>query len=158
MGYRCWAERFVTADFSGAPVHSQKVIFTNSISLKAIRTRLVVYNNPALTAISMRIYSNVSSTPAQLIHTFTTTWSKNQITTYDNGARELYFEFTNPVHLVGGDSYYFVPWITGYTGTDLTHIGWVKAFPDPYFSTGITQEAIQVNRYPYAIGFIGATL
>lgn len=157
MGYRCWAERFVTADFSGSPVHYQKVTPTNSIALKSIRSRFVVYNTPAMTSLGLRIYSNANSAPGTLLYTSSTTWTKNQITTLAHGAREIYFEFSAP-HLIGGNSYYLVPWITGYTGNESSHIGWVKAFPDPTYVTGLTIEARSVSVLPYSFGIIGATL
>lgn len=158
MGYRCWAERFVTADFSGTPVHYQSLKPTDSIALKAIRSRFVIYNSPTFTTLSMRVYSGVSSAPGALLHTFDTTWTKAQITSYANAAMEIYFEFTNPRHFHSGDTYYFVPWITGYTGDENSHVGWIKAFPDPAYTTGLTVNPTTIAALPYNIGIIGATL
>lgn len=158
MGYRCWAERFVTADFSGSPVHYQKAVFSETMALIAVRSRFVVYNNPTMTTLSMRIYSSVSNAPSALLHTFDTTWTKAQMTAYDHGAREVYFEFTQPRHLVAGDTYFFVPWISGYTGNDTSHIAWVKSYPDPFYTTGVTNEGVKAATMPYSIGFIGGAL
>lgn len=156
MGYRCWAERFVTADFSGSPVHKQGLVLSSDTALKAIRTRFVLFNAPVFTELSLRIYSSAASGLGTLLMTSTTTWTKAQISSYDHSASEIYFEFSGK-HLSAG-SYFIVPWITGYTGTESTHVAWVRAYPDPTYTTGLTLERRKLSSLPYSFGIVGSTL
>ena len=156
MGYRCWAERFVTADFSGSPVHKQGLVLNNALAIKAIRSRFVLFNNPSFTLLSLRIYSSISSDVGTLLLTSTTTWDKSSISSYAHAAREIYFEF-NGEHLTAG-TYYIVPWLTGYTGTAGSHVGWVRAYPDPTYTTGLTLQRRKLSSLPYSFGLIGDEL
>lgn len=158
MGYRCWGERFLTANFSGTPVHSQRLEMANDTVLKAVRSRFVIYNNPTFTLLSMKIYSDVDGNPGQLLYTSSKTWIKSEITSYDHGAIEIYFDFDSEPPLAAGMVYHLVPWLTGYTGDGTSHVAWVKAFPDPYYDTGLTVEHVELATLPYVVGLIGADL
>ena len=95
-----------TGDLSGTAIN-QKVKFNSNISLKAIRTWFVSYNNPVFTNLRMKIYSNYNDGPLKLLHTSTNAWSSGQITSATYGLREIYFEFAEPFKK-GADEYYVV--------------------------------------------------
>lgn len=158
MGYRCWGERFVTSDFASAPVHYQRFVFPESYALKAIRSRFVIYNNPTFSSLEMRIYSAIGTSLGQLLYTSTKTWTKSEITSENNASREIYFDFDFNPYFRGNDSIFLVPWLTGYTGTAASHVAWVKGYPDPAYTTGLTINIISAAKMPYAVGFIGAPL
>jgi hypothetical protein len=158
MAYRCWGERFLTSDFSGAPRVFQPVYFPENFELKAIRTWVCVQGSPTLTTLSMRVYSNVSLSPGQVIATASNTWTKAQITAAANAAREIYFEFDRTISLKGGDRYHFAPWISGYTGAFDSHISWIKGFPDPVIDGSLEIVPEKIAILPYKVAFIGAEL
>lgn len=155
--WRVFGETLLTADFSGSPVYYQPFTLNQNTVLKAIRTWVVVYNSPSFTSLGLRIYSSVSSAPAQLIATSDTTWTLAQITSEANAVREIYFEFNNALSLNGEDQYHVVLWGNGYTGTDSSHVAWVRAFPDPV-NSGYTPAIETINRAPFKVAFIGDDL
>lgn len=135
----------------------QKVKFNSNIVLRACRIWLVFYNNPTLTSISMKIYSNSGGSQGKLLHTATNTWSKSQIITENNGVREIYFDWNYP-SFDADDEYHFGLFLSGYTGNNSTHVAWRSAWPDPVYGTNFTPTRVNINSAPYTIYFIGSDL
>jgi hypothetical protein len=92
------------------------------------------------------------------MQTSNTTWTKSQITSENNAAREIYFEFTPALKVISGESLHFGLWASGYTGTDSAHLGWIKAFPDPINTTGLTVTPDKIGTLPVKIAIIGDPL
>jgi hypothetical protein len=155
MSWAVWGKPITTAALSAGV--SQKVTFNSNLVLKACRIWLVFYNDPALTSLSMKIYSDDNGSPKKLLHTSTNSPTKAQIITLENGVKEIYFDFNYPV-FDADDSYHFVLTGSGYTGTDATHIAWRQAWPDPVYDTNWTPTWVNVNQAPYSIYFIGSDL
>jgi hypothetical protein len=133
---------------------------TVNISLKALRIYIIVYGDPVLTELKAHIYTSRSSAPYGLLMTSTNSYSKAQITTSDNGAREIYFEFT-PKHLLSGDTYFVTLSATSYTGNDSSHIAWAIAFPDPVYEVTGSNNTLQTKNlgfYPQTLTLIGALI
>lgn len=157
---RTWyARQYDTGELTYSTCY-QSFTPNDNISLKAIRLSLIIYNNPTLTGLQAHVYTSRSSLPYALLMSSTNTYTKNQITTYDNGAREIYFEFT-PKHLLSSETYFVTLSATSYTGTDSSHIGWVIAFPDYLYSVTGSNNTFQTKNlgyYPQTLSLIGATL
>jgi hypothetical protein len=159
MSWRVYADRYVTADFSGAPTKWQAFTPPNDIALKAIRSWFVFFNNPSMTDIRMRIYSFKGSTVRQLLHTSDENLTKAEILTENYGHRDIYCGFTNAPYLKGGDTYALVPWITGYTGDADSHVAWTKNFPTlVYDHTPDLNGVTDLYDCPYDFTIIGANL
>lgn len=155
MAWRVFAEQMFTADYSGSPTHSAKAVMDYDLALKAVRTWVVMFNSPVFTQLQMRIYSNSGGYPLDLLHTFTKTWTLAEITSQPYAVREIYFDTTNAFPLIGGETYHFVLWATGYTGTASSHIGWVRTLDDPPYP-GFTPEMTDLGIAPFRITYIGA--
>ncbi len=159
MAWRVWGTRWTTSDMTTTTL-SQKFIPNDDILLLAVRTWVIVYNNPTFTALNMKLYSDNGGSVGTLLHTSDNTQLKASIHTSANAVKEIYFEFNAPtgIPLKSSDSYHIVINGTGYTGNDSTHLAWMKAFPDPVYQTGISVTFNNLAVSPYAMYFIGARL
>lgn len=154
-GWKVWGNPILTADMTAGV--SQKVKFNTNLVLRACRIWLIFYNEPALTNLTMKIYSDDGGTARKLLHTSTNTPTKASMITLANGVREIYFDFNYPT-FDADDYYHFVLTGSGYTGTDSTHIAWRHGWPDPVYTSGWTPSLTNINTSPYAIYFIGSSL
>lgn len=152
-----FAERFSDADFAGTiPTIYQPFTPVNDVLLKAIRTWFVVYNSPAFTSISMKIFDDRAGAPAGLRNTFEKTWALADFQTAGYGLKELWFDFANPIKLKGGTTYHAAPWISGSAFSDTSMVSWVKGFPDPNLTTATVVKTIAVPTLPFYLALIGA--
>ncbi len=161
MPQKLWGEPFLTADFSSTPVKYQPFKVEDNFLLKACRSYFILYNSAAFTSIQMRIYSNapLTSTPSQLLFTSSTSRTKAQLFPANtNGFKETFFEFSTYPNLKSGETYHFVPWISGYTGDASSHVAWVRDFPDPVNRTNLTVETKNLAVFPFRVYAIGADL
>jgi len=126
--------------------------------LRAMRTWLIFYNDPTFTNLTAKLYSNDTSSGinacGELIANSTTTLTKAQILTLDNGVKEIYFEFDD-VPLDSETKYNFVINGTGYSYSAGSHIAWRKGWPKPVY---VWDEPVQINLYraPPELYIIGA--
>lgn len=157
MAQTIWGDRFLTSEASTITADkSQKVTFTKNRLLVAIRSKWVFFNNPSLTDITFRIYGERDSAPGLLLFT-STTRTKAELITADNGIIESYWEFNSPdgVPLRKDTPYWFVPILTGYTGTVSSHVAWAKDWPDVvYKNSGTAYE--DLHRAKRFLTFISA--
>lgn len=160
MGIVVWADPFETTDLT-SNARFQSVTFGQDIILRAIRTWIVVYNDPAFTDLNMKIYSNEiiggNNTPKKLLATSTNVQLKADVHTLENGLKEIWFEFDYPV-FNGADKYNIVINGTGYTYDVNSHLAWMKGFPNPVYSGGYTPAIETLPYAPYELYFIGASL
>lgn len=157
MGWRVFGDPWETGELENKTKFVTIEFGSNKI-IRAIRTWVIVYNDPVFTNLNMKIYSNevVSSdnTPKKLLATSTNTLTKAEIITLDNGVKEIYFEFDDfPV--VGADKYNLVINGAGYAPTGSSHLAWRKAFPDPVYSGGFTPSIERMMYAPYEVYAIG---
>lgn len=159
MSWKIWGEVLKASYYVTLPTIYQPVRFTNdddqNIVLTAVRTWIIVYNLPTFTNVQMRVYSDQGNQPGQLLFTSTNSYTLAQLTSEDNAAREVYFEFSN-AHFNHDDVYHFALWPTGYTDTDGSHLAWKKDFPIPKYQDAVGSHGIAVA--PYDMAFIGADL
>lgn len=148
---------FETSDFGGSlPVHTNPMTMPYKLKLKAVRTWIVLYNEPTLGTLSLRIYSNVGTSPGQLVATATKTWTRTDISEDLNDLLEVYFDFDEAIQL-NQDTYHFALWCSGYTGTESSHLAWVKMCPDA-LNTGFTPTFENIAVAPFKVGLIGDRL
>ena len=160
MAWTVLYEVLKTADFTGSPRVYQSAKLSQSTYLYAVRTWLAVYGQPTATSIQMRVYSNLSGAPDQLLFTSSNSFViSDLIAASNNGAvKEVYFNFDKGLNLVNGETYHFVIWTNGYTGTDNANFGWVRAVPDPVYTTNYTLTFAAMNLAPFKIALIGSEL
>lgn len=160
MSWRVWGDPFETTDLTTSNKF-QSITFGQDLILRAARTWIIVYNNPAFDYLNMKIYSNDASsganTPKKLLATSTNTQLKSSIHTLDNAVKEIWFEFDYPV-FNGADIYNFVINGSGYTFAESSHLAWMKGFPNPVYSSGYTPSMLTIPFAPYELYFIGAEL
>jgi hypothetical protein len=157
MTWTVYGEVLTTSDASSTTYY-QKIVPTDSILLKAVRTHIIQNDNPTYTAFSLKLYSNNSGTPRALIASSTNSPTKAAVFDgVNSGVKECYFEFAN-IPLRGGETYHLILNITGYTGSDSSHIAWKHSFPDPAYQTSVamTYEGLLVS--PFDIVVIGSKL
>lgn len=155
MTWSFYGEKFVNSDFSGVPRVYQPFTIPNTARLKAVRSFFVFYNTPTFTALSMRIYANNLGLPTDLLYTFDKTWALGDACTAAYGAKEIYFDFTNPIWLRAG-MYHLVPWISGASFSDTSHVSWAKGFPDPNIGNTPSIDMKNLAHMPQYAAFIGA--
>lgn len=159
-GWKVWADPFETTDLT-SNARFQSATFGQDLILRAVRTWIIVYNDPAFTSLNMKIYSNEviggNNTPKKLLATSTNTQLKADVHTLANGVKEIWFEFDYPV-FNGADIFNFVINGVGYTYSVGSHLAWMKAFPNPVYSGGYTPAIETLPYAPYELYFIGAQL
>lgn len=151
-----------TADINGTSKSQAMKIRTNSnVVVKAIRTWFVFFNDPAFTSLSLRIYEDQAGQAGKLIATSTNSFTLAQVFTdaasNDYALKGLYFEF-DEISLKGTSYYHVLPYAVGYTGTDSSHIAWVKGWPDNEYRTGLTLSYEESIASPYRFAVVGASL
>ena len=160
MGWLVYGENLETSDLT-TTAKFQPVKFGKDSILIGIRTWLIIYNDPVFTNLNMKIYSNDASSgansPKKLLATSTNVQTKTAIHTLENGVKEIWFDFDKPV-FNGKDIFNLVLNGTGYIGTSDSHIAWLKAFPNPVYSSGYTPSMLTIPYAPYEAYFIGASL
>lgn len=158
MAWTVWGETYDSdAQLTNAQIR-QAVRPNKNMILKYVRTWVVFYGNPTFTSLNMKIYAyNESGSVGKLLHTSTNSLTKAQCITLDNGAKELYFEF-DEITLNKDTYYYFALSGVGPSFSSTSTIAWMKAYPDPVYSTGLSLTYHGIALAPYALYFIGDEL
>lgn len=156
MGWTVWGDDFTSADFTGVSKF-QTFRPNKDIILKNIRTWFIFINDPIVTDISLKIYSNEvrsgDNTPVELIAT-SIAKPKSELITLENGVKETGFEFANTVSLGANTWYNVVVNGTGYTPSDTSYVCWKKAFPDPVYTTNFVASFEKLAKAPYQMYLI----
>ncbi len=152
MALKVWGEPYLTADASGTDIHSP-LKFTRNVIIRAIRFRVIFNNNPALTSVGGRIFSdNGSTAPNVLIASSTDTRTKAELTTLGNGVVESFVTF-NDLHWRKDTLCHFLLTLNGYTGTASSHMALERSYPDPVVKfTGFSfKDLVRSPFYVYPI-------
>jgi len=156
MSWRVFGETLNTADLT-SPNKYQAVIPNDDIILIAARTWIIFYNNPTVTNLGMKIYSNDNGAPGKLLAT-SNVLTKAEIITLANGCREVPFTFNN-FNMRATDTYHFSLFGAGYTdGWPSAGLSWRKGWPDPVYTTNVVTTYTSVGVSPYALYLVGAEL
>lgn len=159
MSWTVYGDNFESGELSNTNKFQTIQMNKNTI-LKAIRTWVIMYNDPVITDLSCKIYSNNlesgSNAPGVLLSSSLNTLTKAEIITLDNGVKEIYFTF-NDFMMNKDDKYNIVLSGTGYTPTPTSHVAWRKAWPKPVYS-GYGPTYTNLSVAPYEIYCIGAEL
>lgn len=155
--WRVWGNPYSTSEATNTIIF-QPVVFNDDYILRASRTWIVVYNDPTFTSLNMKIYSNSSANaPKKLLATSTNVQLKADIHTEDNAIKEIWFEFDYfPVQ--ANETYNFVLNASGYTGSDTSHLAWMKGFPDPILTVPGGLSYTSKSKAPFQLYFIGSEL
>ena len=156
MGWRVWGDDFTSSDFTGK-AKFQSFRSNKNVILKNVRTWFIFINDPIFTDISLKIYSNEvrngDNTPVELIAT-SIAKPKSELITLENGVKETGFEFSDSIPIQKDTFYNVVINGTGYNPTDTSYICWMKAFPDPVYTTDFTPAFETLGKAPYQVYFI----
>lgn len=154
--WRVWGDDFSTAAMTDTSMY-QRVTFDRNYIIRGVRTWLIFYNDPALTNVNMKIYSDEGGLPRKLLATSTNTLTKAEIITLENGVKEIYFDF-NDFPVKQDNSYHFVINGTGYTGSVSSHVAWMKGYPDPVLDQTPAPSFSNLLTSGYQLYFIGSVL
>lgn len=131
----------------------QPITPNGTFTIKVVRTQVGFYNDPSFSNIQMKIYD---STLTNVLATSANNQSKSEISTASNAIRDIYFEFEDFV-MRENESYNIVLVVNSYTGTESSHVFWVRAGATPAYEPS-GYNAAEIVAMPFYIGFIGANL
>lgn len=152
-----WGDRMSASDLT-APNAYQLIQPHSDMLLRAVRTKVLLFNGPAFSNLKLSLYSVYNSLPAALICNSSNSYAKADVSAHDNACREIFFEF-NPPHgreLVASEIYALVLSASGYSGDETSNLGWKKAWPDPSYALNFTPTMEHINTAPYDLTLIGA--
>lgn len=153
MSWTVWANQFDSGELS-TPTLYQLVSMNEAKVIRAVRTWVIITDDAVFNTLYMELWSAKNGTPLAKLAT-SDSRTKSEIITLENGVKEVWFEFDD-VTLGTSIDYAFVLQGTGYVPTTDGRISWMKAFPDPVYSTGYTPLFENLPTAPYQMYFIGA--
>lgn len=154
MTWSLYGEKLETADMSGTLRVFQPFVLEKSRDIKAFKTWLIYFNSPVFTNLYLRVYSDRDGYPGSLLWTSDKYWTSSEVSTEAYAAKELWFDFDNPISLRKNTTNHLVLYASGYTGDGLTHLAWVRGIPDPNNEIDITINTKNVARVPFYLGVI----
>jgi len=157
MTYRVWGDRFESGELL-TTAKSQPLTPNADMYLSTVRATMIFINNPTFTSLTAKIYSDEGGLPSTLLYSSTTSLTKAEILTEENGSREMYFNF-NGEPLTATVPYHVVINGAGYVPDATSFILWQKAFPNSVYSvTGVSEDPIKLGIYPYHAYLVGSKL
>jgi hypothetical protein len=156
MTLRVWGEAYQTADATGTG-KSLLFIYEKDCLLKAVKPSIIIYGDPAFTAISAAIHADNAGSPGALLATSSNTQTKAAITTLANAFKQVWFDFLPTVALEAYAPYHVVLNLSGgYTYSESSHVAWAKDFPQPINPLGQTPLMTKLGINPFACEFFTA--
>jgi len=160
--WKVYGNALMTADIDGTTkTNAMKVKMNADTVVRAVRTWFVFFNDPVYTELRFRLYEDQGGAAGKLIATSTNALTAATIfiddATNTSAMKGVYFEFAD-VALKGTNFYHVLPYATGYTGNDSSHISWVKGWPDNEYRAGLTLSYEEIQVSPYRFAVIGADL
>lgn len=138
----------------------QTIKFNSNLILRAIRTWIIVINDPVFTNLHMEIYSNevigADNTVKKYLHTSTDVRTKAEIHTLPHAVKEIYFTF-NDISVQANTFYNLVINGTGYVPTPSSYLAWMKGFPDPVYNNDFVPALETLPVAPYQLYAIGGS-
>jgi len=136
-------------------IHTCRAKMNKDIFLRYVRTWVIFYDDPGIINLTMKIYYDENESKGDLLYSSSTTHTKAEMITLDNGAKDLYFQFAD-VELDGDNYYHFVLTGTSSGLSSSSYIAWKTSFPRPVYQDGFTQSSRNLPQYPYSLVIIGA--
>lgn len=154
MSWRAFGETLSTADMSGTPVQFQPITPTRNRVIKAIRSTLVLFNDPLFTSAQMHIYAMNGSVLGDLLGA-SQARTKSSMHSLSHAIKSYYFEFETMPSLRSGVTYAIALKLNGYTGNDASHVAWVRELA-PFMDHEVgTIENVNINEAPFSVEFVG---
>lgn len=120
------------------------------------QTGVCFSNVGAFSSLCLKLYSDRDGNAGALIATSTNSYNKADVLeTYDNGIKFLVFTFEN-ISLNKDTYYHFLLSASGYTFSESSFMGWIKAWPDPVYGQPVSWNDLDNNSYIFAL--LGKTL
>lgn len=156
MGWTVYGDEWLSGDLANQDIYCP-IKFNSNVVFRAFRTWIIVNNDPTFTNLTAQLWSDETG-PKTKIADSTTTHTKAEIITADNGVKEVYFEFDD-ITCEGDTTYNLVLNGAGYVYASGSHLAWRKAFVDPVHSvTGVGVGIETLRAMPYMVTLIGAAL
>ena len=154
--YTVWCTRWDTGELANTSVF-QPLKFNKNVVLRAIRTRIVVVDNPTFTDLNMKIYSDRGGSPQTLLATSTNVITKAALHTLDNGVKETFFRFGDPA-FEADTQYHVVINGTGYAPTATAMLGWQKDFPEQIYTPSALRNPTKLGVHGHGLGIIASQI
>ena len=139
MPWTMTGKQIFTADNSATiPVIAQKFKIPSTKSqslLQGVGLGLIFYD-AAFDDLRVELWADSSGSPAKLIATSSTVWTKAEIDAaypLDYKFIRMGFKFDPPVTLKKGTDYHVAVRVANYTGDASSHIAWRHNYPDPFY-------------------------
>ena len=159
MTWRMIGKPILTADLTAPIGVSQKFSKpSGGMIVTGAQVGVILYNDPAFTSLSARIYSDSAGSPKVLLATSTNSYTKAELLEVEDHALKFTGFSFNSVPLQSGVSYHLVLFPSGYTGTDASHIAWRMSYPDPQYQTGLTLDAAHADNHHLEFSLLGKSL
>ncbi len=158
MSWRMISKPYTTAEMIGTPTISQRFTTSTNQALRGVAAGVLVYNNPAITALTMEIWTDRDSSAAVLIATSSTSYSKVQLLGVENSSYNLVGFTFDDIALRSGGFYHLALRASGYTGDATSHVAWRKSYPDPQYRTGMTLNAAKAANHHLEFSLITAEI
>lgn len=155
MAWQVWGSWLSTSDTAGStPALSMPFTPTKDSVIHVVRTWVIWTGAPVFSNLVMKIYADRNGSPSELL------WISQSLARaafVDNlhGVKEVPLVFAPKPWLKQGVKYHLALWPNGYTGTENSHVAWMRAFPDPAYPSGISVNGTKLGVLPFAVGFIG---
>jgi hypothetical protein len=153
---KVWGDRLETGALTGVAT-SMKFQLSKLQLLVAVRSYIAVFNQPTLTGLRLRIYSDRGGSPGALMFTSENQYDLADMTTHAFRLKEFVFEFNTPhgVWLPSNEAHHLVWTADTYVGDATSHIALMKDWPRPVnLPREVDLETLGVQ--PYQVAFIGA--
>lgn len=156
MSWTVYGDSYDTSDDLTNGTKSVRFKLNAKKIIRYIRTWLILYNDPGLTNVTMKIYADESESKGDLLYSSSTTHTKAEILTLDNGVKEVYFQFADIA--LDGDNWYHAVLVGTSTGfTASSHLAWKNSYPFPVYPDGFTNTYTNLPKFPYTFTLIGAS-
>lgn len=129
-------------------------VFPDDIILTRARAWFVLFNDPTVTSLKMRIYNTRDVMLAESTNAIT---KAELLTTEIHGHKECGFIFDN-FRIRAGETYRFRVYATGYTYSTGSFVAWSRSYPDPVYRLNADLTYTGLLKSAYRLYFGGADL
>lgn len=119
-------------------------------SLIGARVWVILYNSPIFNSVELQILSG-----SGVIAKSTNVYTKNQISTFPNAAREIFFNFAN-VNLKKELEYGFRINLNGYLFAPSRAFSWMIDFPRPAYDPDFVPDITKISSAPFTLTLVGS--
>lgn len=153
-----YARPFYNASEALDTTNYQTFSSSSNVFVRAVRSAVIIFNNPTFLTLSAKIHENNGGIPGALLETSSNSHTKAELLGSDSYAyRGVYFEFENDLILRADEIYHMVLEFTGASAfSDSSFVAWVQDVYDPLYSS--LQNKNNLHKSPFIISFIASKI